>query len=174
MRAYWGEKADLYFLPFFVGQCVLVPLFVMPLLPAFADTRAGWRATDVLGALLWIAALAGETLTDRQLARFRADPVNRGRTCRLGLWRYSRHPNYFCEWLHWWSYVLVGATAAGGWLTLVGPAAMYAFLMWLTGIPHTEKQALSKRGDDYRDYQRTTNMFFPWFPKRSGHADAAD
>jgi steroid 5-alpha reductase family enzyme len=106
----------------------------------------------------------GETSADRQLSRFRANPANRGRTCREGLWRYSRHPNYFFEWTHWFSYLVIGH---GIWPTWIGPAAMLLFLFRLTGIPFTEQQAIKSRGDDYRAYQRETSVFFPWFPKRA-------
>lgn len=165
MRAYWGAKADFYFYFFFVSQSLLVVLFALPFLPVVGDAR-GLRIWDVLGVVLWFIAVGGETLADRQLARFRGDPENRGKTCRAGLWGWSRHPNYFFEWLHWWVYVLIGAGAAGGWLTLVGPVTMFAFLMRITGIPYVEKQALASRADDYREYQRTVSMFIPWPPRR--------
>lgn len=166
MRTYWGARANFYFYFFFTVQSLLIVLFALPFIPAASHHAPAWRLWDTLGALVWIAAVAGESLADRQLARFRANPANRGKTCRTGLWRYSRHPNYFCEWIHWWAYVLI-AIGAEGWVwTLVGPLAMYAFLRWLTGIPYTEQQALASRGDDYREYQRTTNMLFPWPPRK--------
>jgi steroid 5-alpha reductase family enzyme len=114
------------------------------------------------GVIVWLIAVAGETIADRQLARFRRDPANRGQVCRAGLWRYSRHPNYFFEWVHWLSYVLIGH---GEWLTWIGPVGMLLFLFRVTGIPYTEMQALKSRGDRYREYQSTTNVFFPWFPR---------
>src|SRR5262249_38496991 len=91
---------------------------------------------------------------------------NAGRTCRAGLWRYSRHPNYFFEWTHWFAYPLL-AVGAGGvfWLSAIGPVIMLLMLYRVSGIPFTEAQALRSRGDDYRDYQRTTSAFVPWFPK---------
>ena len=128
-----------------------------------ASTSVGWRWTDLAGALLAVGALVGEGIADRQLAAWRHDPANRGVTCRAGLWRYSRHPNYFFEWVHWWAYVLIGA---GVWWTLLGPALMLVFLFRLTGIPYTEQQALKSRGEDYKRYQQTTSVFFPWFPKQ--------
>jgi steroid 5-alpha reductase family enzyme len=101
------------------------------------------------------------------LAQYRGDPVNRGKTCRLGLWKYSRHPNYFFEWLYWWVYVLIAWTAPLGWISLLAPGLMLFFLLKVTGIPATEAQAVRSRGDDYRDYQRTTSMFIPWFPQKT-------
>ena len=130
----------------------------------FADDQAlTWQ--DGLGVAIWAIGVAGEAVADAQLARFRADPGHRGRTCRAGLWRYSRHPNYFFEWLTWWAYVAIAWGAPHGWVALFGPAVMLLFLFKVTGIPYTEAQALRSRGDDYRAYQRTTSAFVPWFPR---------
>ncbi len=94
-----------------------------------------------------------------------APPANRGRTCRRGLWRYSRHPNYFFEWLHWWAYALIAWGAAFVWVTVAAPFVMLVFVLFISGIPPTEARALASRGEDYRRYQRETSAFFPWFPK---------
>lgn len=168
LRARWGERAQPYFFVFFQAQAVLDVLFSLPFLVAMTNPRQGIGAWGVAGVLVWLAAVAGEAVADRQLAAFRADPVNRGRTCRVGLWRASRHPNYFFEWVHWWSYVLLAVGSPWWALTLVGPALMAFFLFKVTGIPATEAQALVSRGEDYRDYQRTTSAFIPWFPKKQG------
>jgi len=168
LRARWGKRAEPYFFAFFQAQAVLDVLFSLPFLVAMTNPRqvmGGWGAA---GVLVWLAAVVGEALADRQLAAFRADPANRGRTCRVGLWRASRHPNYFFEWVHWWSYVLLAVGSPWWALTLVGPALMAFFLFKVTGIPATEAQALASRGEDYREYQRTTSAFIPWFPKKRG------
>ena len=120
---------------------------------------------DHIGLATWLASVGGEALADRQLARFRADPRHRGKTCRAGLWRYSRHPNYFFEWLHWFAYVLLAVGSPIAWLAWSGPVVMYVFLRWISGIPWTEQQALRSRGEDYARYQRSTPMLIPWFPK---------
>jgi len=124
----------------------------------------------VAGVLVWVIAVAGEALADAQLARYRSVPANRGRTCRVGLWRASRHPNYFFEWLHWWSYVLLATGSPLWWATLIGPALMLYVLLKVTGIPATEAQAVLSR-PDYAEYQRTTSAFIPWFPKRPARGD---
>jgi steroid 5-alpha reductase family enzyme len=116
---------------------------------------------------IWLLAVLGETFADRQLANFRADPKNKGQVCQTGLWKYSRHPNYFFEWLHWWTYAAIGIGHWWGWINLLFPAAMAFFLFKLTGIPSTEEQALKSRGEAYRRYQQSTNRFFPWFPKET-------
>lgn len=166
LRARWGAAAHRKFFWFFQAQAVLAVLFAVPMLVAARSPRPAPDRWDALGALVWLAAVAGETTADLQLALFRSRPENRGHTCRAGWWRYSRHPNYFFEWLHWWSYVLIAVDSPAWWLTLGGPALMLLFLFRLTGIPHTERQALRSRGDDYRRYQQTTSVFVPWFPRR--------
>ncbi|MEO5798996.1 MAG: DUF1295 domain-containing protein [Gemmatimonadales bacterium] len=158
LRKHWGTRAPLGYFFFYQAQAGFALIFSLPIFAALHGgplTPLAW-----LGVIVWAVAVGGETLADRQLARFRADPGNRGTVCETGFWRYSRHPNYFFEWLHWWAYVLIGGGAA---LTWVGPVAMLLFLFRLTGIPHTEAQAIRSRGDAYREYQRRVSIFVPWF-----------
>jgi steroid 5-alpha reductase family enzyme len=91
----------------------------------------------------------------------------RGRACRVGLWRYSRHPNYFFEWLIWIAFFVFALGSPYGWITVYCPLLMLYFLLRVTGIPATEEQALKSRGEAYRECQRTTSVFVPWFPKKS-------
>lgn len=169
LRAGWGRGAPLAFFIFFQAQAALDLLLSVPFLLACRNPAPALSPVEWAGALLWLIALAGETVADRQLAAWRADPAHRGRTCRAGLWRYSRHPNYFCEWLIWCAYALIALPAPHGWLALGAPVLILFFLFRVTGIPTTEAQALKSRGDDYRRYQRETSVFVPWFP-RSGAA----
>lgn len=162
IREHFGPKANLFLFFFYQGQAAVAVLFSLPMITAM--TRGALDIWTVFGAAVWIVAVLGETISDRQLARFRGDPNNRGQVCQEGLWRYSRHPNYFFEWIHWWAYVLI---AHGALLSWIGPAGMLLFLFRLTGIYYTENQAIKSRGDLYREYQRTTSVFFPWFPKRA-------
>jgi steroid 5-alpha reductase family enzyme len=163
LRAHWNNNQFKFFL-FFQFQAVLIVLFSLPFLAVARNpiTSNSWMSA---GIGIWLLGLIGESIADRQLARFRADPTNRGRTCRRGLWRYSRHPNYFFEWLHWFAYVCLAVGSPIAWLAWSGPLTMYIFLRWISGIPYTESQALRSRGDDYRAYQRSTPLLFPWFPK---------
>lgn len=151
---------------FFLLQGLLSFLFALPVLVACANPAA-WGWTDILAVLVWVASVGGEGLADKQLTAFKRDPSNAGQVCRTGLWRYSRHPNYFFEWIHWWAYVLFSLGHSLWWTTLAAPALMLFFLMKITGIPPTEAQALRSRGEAYRKYQRTTSVFFPWFPKKT-------
>lgn len=165
LRARWGAAAQRNFFIFFQVQAVWSVMFAVPFLIAMRADRAALTWQDGLGVAIWAIGVVGEAVADAQLARFRADPGHRGRTCRAGLWRYSRHPNYFFEWLTWWAYVAIAWGAPHGWVALFGPAVMLLFLFKVTGIPYTEAQALRSRGDDYRAYQRTTSAFVPWFPR---------
>jgi len=171
LRERWGATQGRWF-ALFQFQAGLVGLFSVPFV------IVAWNGTPrplclAAAAAIWCLSVALETLADRQLARFRRDPANRGRTCRLGLWRYSRHPNYFFEWLHWFTYAVAAIGAAHAWLAWSGPLLMYVFLRYFSGIPFTEAQALRTRGDDYRDYQASTPMLFPWPPRRRRASTAA-
>jgi steroid 5-alpha reductase family enzyme len=163
LRAHWHGDQFKFFL-FFQFQALLIALFSLPFLAVARNPRGPglWLS---LGMTIWLISVIGESIADRQLARFRADAANRRRTCREGLWRYSRHPNYFFEWLHWFAYVCLAVGSPIAWLAWSGPLVMYVFLRWISGIPYTERQALRSRAEDYRIYQRSTSMLFPWFPK---------
>lgn len=165
LRHSWGPRAQWYFFIFFQAQALLDVIFSLPLLVIVYNAEPQLNGWEIAGVVMWVVAIVGESLADRQLAAFRADVRNRGKTCRLGLWRYSRHPNYFFEWLHWWTYVLMAVGLPYWWVTLIGPALMLYLLFKVTGIPATEAQALASRGEDYREYQRTTSAFVPWFSK---------
>jgi steroid 5-alpha reductase family enzyme len=164
LRAHWQGSQAKFFL-FFQFQALLVALFALPF-AAVAANAAPSAAWATAGLAIWFVAVAGETLADRQLARFRAVAANRGKVMERGLWAWSRHPNYFFEWLHWFAYVALAVGSPLWWLSWSGPLVMYAFLRWISGVPHTEAQALRSRGAAYRDYQRRTPMLFPRFPRK--------
>jgi steroid 5-alpha reductase family enzyme len=174
LRANWGSAADGRLFFFFQTQALAAVFFALPILIVAYHPTERWTAWDGAGILIWCASVVNTVLADRQLARFKQRPENRGKTCREGWWRYSRHPNYFFEWLHWWSYVALSVGAPFWWLTLLSPAVMLYFLLKVTGIPPTEAQALASRGEDYRQYQRTTSAFVPWFPKKEANAHGPD
>ena len=167
LRAHWGTKANINFFFFFQAQALLAVLLSLPVILIANDHRPILNILDILACALMIVSIVGESIADAQLAKWRKNPLNKGRTCRAGLWRYSRHPNYFFEWLHWWFYVPLTIALPYGWLSLALPALMLYFLLRVTGIPYTEMQAVKSRGEDYREYQRTTSAFIPWFPKKS-------
>jgi steroid 5-alpha reductase family enzyme len=165
LRAKWGPAAQRNFFWFFQAQGLLDVLLSLPFLLA-CNSSAPLSALDFAALVLAALAICGETLADSQLAAFKADPAQRGRTCRRGLWSLSRHPNYFFQWLLWCAYALLALSAPAGWIGLASPLLMLALILFVTGIPPTEQQALRSRGEDYREYQRTTSAFVPWFRKR--------
>ena len=167
LRAKWGARADVRLFLFFQLQALAVLLFALPLLIVAQRSGLSLDVWDLVGVLVWLIGVGGTWLADRQLTQFKQRPGSRGKTCQEGLWRYSRHPNYFFEWVHWWAYVAMAAGSASWWATLVVPAVLLFFFFKVTGIPPTEAQALASRLD-YREYQRTTSVFVPWFPRKGG------
>ncbi len=165
LRAQWGGNLDLKFLGFFLFQGVLAGMLAVPFALASRGAALSWLHGVALG--LWVLALVGESLADGQLRRFKARPTSKGLTCREGLWRYSRHPNYFFESLLWVAFALLAGPAPWGWLAWTAPALILYFLLFVTGIPYTEAQSLRSRPEDYARYQRETSAFLPWFPKVS-------
>jgi steroid 5-alpha reductase family enzyme len=164
LRKKWGARAQWNFFLFFQFQALLVVLFAIPFAPVASNPSTDWSVWRWLGIGIAIVAIAGETLADAQLARWRSDPSKKGLTCRSGLWNYSRHPNYFFEWIHWWAYVVLAVGANDWWIALWGPLIMLLFLFRVTGIPYTEAQALRTRAD-YAEYQKSVSVFVPWFPR---------
>ncbi|MBV8063828.1 MAG: DUF1295 domain-containing protein [Nevskia sp.] len=164
-RKQWGAAADRKMFGFFQFQV----LFSMLLSISFAVVA--WSPAEpgslftLAAALVWLAAVGGEGLADWQLEQFKRDPASRGQVCRRGLWRYSRHPNYFFECLHWLVYPLLAAGSPWWWLSLGSPLVMAFLLLRLSGVPVTEAQTARSR-PGYAEYIRTTSMLIPWPPKK--------
>jgi len=125
--------------------------------------RLGWL--DLTGTLIWLTGFVFEAVGDWQLARFKAHPANRGQVMDQGLWRYTRHPNYFGESLIWWGLFVIALSHPANWWTVVSPVIITAVLLKMTGIPLTERLIIQKK-PDYQDYIRNTSAFFPWVPKK--------
>jgi len=152
-----------------------IPL-VFAIFVAARFPQATLRFQDYLGALILLIGISGEALADAQLRKFRVDPANRGRVCDVGLWRWSRHPNYFFEWFGWLAYPVIAISIGDplsypfyypwGWASLLAPVFMYWILVHVTGIPPLEEQMLRSRGERYRDYQSRTSRFFPLPPQK--------
>lgn len=162
---WWKSLFLVFWLQAFLAWVVSMPHLVLQASPA----PAPWTWTDGLGLALFSVGLLFEAVADLQLARFKRDPTNRGEVLDSGLWRYSRHPNYFgelCLWWGFWSFAL--AADAGGW-TIVSPLLMSVLLLRVSGVTLTEK-TIEERRPGYREYVRRTNAFFPWFPSRADEA----
>jgi steroid 5-alpha reductase family enzyme len=166
MRDHWGARADLNFLWFYAAQAIAALLFATPFTLLAAHDSPTLSLLQWAGIAAFLLSQAAEAAADRQLGAWRADPANRGRTCRGGLWRYSRHPNYFFEWTSWCAIGLVTAPAMG-WLTAVPPLVMLLLVRFASGVPWNELQARKSRGADYAAYAAQTNTFVPWFPRRA-------
>ncbi|MGQ0684807.1 DUF1295 domain-containing protein [Bradyrhizobium sp.] len=163
----WGLNAPRRMFIFLQNQALgTIPLAFAIFVAAHFPSDA-LRLQDLAGASILLIAIAGEALADAQLKRFRNDPANQGRVCNVGLWRWSRHPNYFFEWFGWLAYPVIGLSADYPWgfATLLAPIFMYWILVHVTGIPPLEEQMLRSRGGRYRDYQLRTSRFFPLPPR---------
>ena len=165
LRRQWKTNIPFKFLLFYEFQALLCVVLAVPFLTASRNPDLGISAIEWTAVALWATAMVGEAAADAQLSKFKSDPSNKGRTCQVGLWRYSRHPNYFFEWLIWIAFALFALASPGGFWGLLSPALILYFVLRVTGIPATEAQAIRTRGEEYRRYQRTTSAFVPWFPK---------
>ena len=165
MREKWRGNPGLKFFAFFQAQAALIVLLSLPHLLAMHNPEPGLGLIEWTGAGVWLAGMIGESVADWQLKRFKAASANRGRVCDAGLWRCSRHPNYFFESVIWWGFWLFACGSPWGWTTIYAPLLILWFLLRVTGIPLTEKCAVESKGDAYRAYQRTTSAFVPWFPR---------
>ena len=147
-------------------QAVLLWVISAPLFPAQLPALVSLTALDVLGLVLFAVGFAFEAGGDWQLARFKADPANKGKVMNRGFWRYTRHPNYFGDAVVWWG-LFCFAAVTGGWWTVYGPVLMTVLLMRVSGVALLEKR-LRETKPAYRDYVERTNAFFPWFPAAGG------
>jgi steroid 5-alpha reductase family enzyme len=166
LRAKWGVHADRNFFWFFQFQALFVVFFSLPFGFIALDPDSGFGLAAVAGIAVWALGNGGAIASDRQLATWRRNPENRGRTARHGLWSWSRHPNYFFEWVTWCGNALVASTAPWGWISWSVPAVLLVLLFRVTGIPATEAQALRSR-PDYAEYRRSTSVFVPLPPRRA-------
>lgn len=161
----WGAAAPARLFRFLQAQALVGAVLAASVALAAKAARTDLGLQDIAGALLLAAALIGEAVADAELARFKADPANRGRICDVGLWRWSRHPNYVFEWLAWVAYPVIAIDLAGGnpcgWLALAAPAVMYWTLRYVSGVPPLEEHMRRTRGLAFAAYQARTPIFFP-------------
>jgi steroid 5-alpha reductase family enzyme len=165
LRQEWGSKQNLMMLRFYYFQAILAWLLCFQFLIIVKNAEAELDWNEFAGIALWIIGFAGETIADAQLKRFKDNPSNKGKVCDDGLWFYSRHPNYFFEWLIWVSYFVMSLNAPYGVVTIFCPLAMLYFLTKVTGIVYTENQMLKSKGEAFRRYQQSTSSFIP-LPKK--------
>lgn len=166
LRQDWAGNFASKMFGFFQMQAASVVLLGAGFLIVCLNPAPQLHPLEVAGVVIWLLALTGESLADRQLAAFKRDAKNKGQVCDVGLWRYSRHPNYFFEWSIWVGYFVFALASPFGWIAVIGPASILYLLLRVTGIPMTEEQSLRSRGEAYRRYQERTSAFVPW-PRKS-------
>lgn len=171
-REEWGGDFQRRLFAFLQMQAGAALVLMLPIFLAAHRPGPAGDIQDILGAVLLVVAIAGEAMADRQLAAFGRDPANRGKVCDQGLWAWSRHPNYFFQWLGWCAYAAIALDFSGdylaGWLALIGPGLMYWLLVHVSGIPPLEAHMIRSRGPAFRAYQKRTSAFFPSPPQRKG------
>ena len=166
LRSEYGPAYKERFLKFFMMQAVSISVLTLPFIFVFNNQGENLSGTEWAGIVFFLFSLAGESLADWQMSRFKASPANKGKVCDAGLWRYSRHPNYFFESCIWFSYfVFMLGTAGMGW-GIYAPLTILFLLLKVTGVPPSEAQSLVSRGELYKDYQKKTSVFFP-LPRKS-------
>jgi steroid 5-alpha reductase family enzyme len=165
-RTQHGKKWWWYsYFQVFLLQGVLLTLIAAPLLAAqLSAAPARLTALDYIAIPLWLVGFFFEAVGDWQLKRFKSDPANKGKVLDHGVWRYTRHPNYFGDAAQWWAYFLI-AVAAGGWWTVFSPILMTTLLLRVSGVSLLEKTLDSRPG--YKEYAERTSEFIPWFPKKA-------
>ena len=166
LRKKYAPRVASNFFWFFQYQAWSVVILSLMFLEISLNASTEISPLEKFGFGLWLMAFIGEALSDHQMTLFRTDPKNKGQTCKVGLWRYSRHPNYFFESLIWWGFFIFTLGTADTFYTVYSPLIILLLLLKVTGIPPAEAQSLKSRGDAYRQYQRETSAFIPWFPKK--------
>jgi len=167
LREVWEGKVNSMFFLFFLGQAVSAFLLALPFYLIAADPDPAFDTLSIIGALVTLVGLTGETIADKQMSAFKATDPSPKSICRKGLWKYSRHPNYFFESVIWIGFFVFALSSPWGWTTIYAPAIITYLLLKVTGIPPTEASAVKRKGEAYREYQRTTSPFIPLPPKPS-------
>jgi len=166
-RKEWGRFFLLrsYFQVFMLQGALLLLIAFSAIYINLHPSR-GLTIFDGFGLLIWITGFFFETTGDFQLFQFKKDPENRGKVMKYGLWKYTRHPNYFGEATMWWGIFIMAISVKGGLFTIISPIAITFLLLKVSGIPMLEKK-LAESQPGYAKYQETTNAFFPWFPRKA-------
>ena len=165
LRKEWAPNPDRKFFFFFQFQAVSNVILAIPFFIITLNTSTELSPVEYAGAGLWLISVLGEAIADAQLSAFKKDPKNKGKVCDTGLWGYSRHPNYFFEWLMWLSYFVFALASPYGYLAVISPAIILYLLLKVTGIPMTEEQSIRSKGEAFEKYPQKTSVFIPWFKK---------
>lgn len=161
MRKDHEPNANRFFFFFFMAQAVTNVILSIPFIFPVTNKAPGFSAIEYAGVVVWLIGVYGETVADLQLWKFKKEPSNIGKVCMNGLWKYSRHPNYFFESLVWVGFALYSSGSPFGWISFFAPALIIFLLLKVTGIPMTEELAVKSKGESYLEYQKKTNAFIP-------------
>jgi len=167
LRKEWSDNVNLKFFIFFQAQALSNVVLSIPFFIIALNTSPQMSTVEYVGAALWLVSIIGEGIADAQLKAFKSNPLNKGKVCDVGLWHYSRHPNYFFQLMIWISVLIFALGSPYGWLAAICPLSIGYLIFKVTGIPMTEEQSLRSRGEAYKQYQRTTSVFIPW-PRKKG------
>lgn len=165
LREEWKTNLNLKFFAFFIMQGISNVFLAIPWFLMVLNDESELTVLEYIGASMWLICIIGEGISDFQLAQFKKDPKNKGKVCDVGLWYYSRHPNYFFQLMIWVSVFIMALSSPYGWISIVCPLSIGYLIFKVTGIPMTEEQSLRSRPVAYKKYQETTSMFIPWFKK---------
>lgn len=162
LSSHWKINESFGFYINFQLQGLLI--FIISIVFLFAGNADGQELSwmDIVGCVIVLLGMTGESIADLQLQRFKAN--NKGKVCNSGLWYYSRHPNYFFDWITWCGFALFGLSSPYGYIAIISPILLYIIFNYITG-PITERGSVQSRGQAFIDYQRETSMFFPWFKR---------
>lgn len=163
-RESWGQTfVWRSFLQIFMLQGAVIYLVALPLLLVIREAGGPLGWLDLIGVLIWLIGFVFESIGDWQLLQFKRDPANKGRIMRYGLWRFTRHPNYFGEATLWWGVFLIALGSPLGWLAIISPVLIDFLLLKVSGIPILEERYAGN--PEFESYKQQTNAFFPWFPR---------
>lgn len=165
LRKEYGADYKKRFLYFFEMQAVSISILTLPFIFVFKNPVNEIGIFEYIGLFAFVISLLGESLADLQMNTFKSNPVNKGKVCNVGLWRYSRHPNYFFESCIWFSFFIFMLGTPNLIWSIYSPLIILVLLLKVTGVPPSEAQSLKTRGEAYKEYQRKTSVFVPWFTK---------
>ncbi len=164
-RQEWGRWFYLRsFFQIYVLQSLLLLLVVSPVIFITAGGAHAWSLLDTVGVMVWVTGFLFESIGDAQLARFLKDPLNKGHLMQTGLWRYTRHPNYFGEVTQWWGLWLIALSVPYGALSIIGPLTITLLILKVSGVPLLEKKM--SEHPEFADYEKRTSMFIPLPPRK--------
>jgi steroid 5-alpha reductase family enzyme len=165
-RKEWGKYFVLRsYLQVFMLQGLLMLVVSYEIILVNSSVKSGLNILDILGVMVWLFGFLFETVGDFQLLKFKRDKNNRGKIMTSGLWRYTRHPNYFGEATMWWGLFLIALSVAHGWTALISPLVITVMLLRVSGVTLLEKKY--KGNKEFEEYAKRTSSFIPWFPKKN-------